>query len=90
MNVKQMRKRASHAASLKRSERLKRLLACLSTEYQTGKQLQIKTKSLAVHSDIHELRCEGIPVAPAKYFGRNRNGSKIYGYKLREERKELI
>jgi hypothetical protein len=50
MNVKQMRKRASHAANLK-----------------------------------HELRCEGIPVAPAKYFGKNSNGKKIYGYKLMEK-----
>lgn len=86
MNVKQMRKRASHAASLKRSERLQRLLRALSADYyKTTSILQAQTGSMAIHSDIHELRCEGVPVAPAKYFGRNRNGSKIYGYKLMEK-----
>jgi hypothetical protein len=86
MNVKQMRKRASHAANLKRSERLQRLLKALRADcYKTTCMLQTETGSMAVHSDIHELRCEGIPVAPAKYFGKNSNGKKIYGYKLMEK-----
>ena len=86
MNVKQMRKRASHAASLKRSERLQRLLRALSADYyKTTSILQAQTGSMAIHSDIHELRCEGVPVAPAKYFGKNSNGKKIHGYKLMEK-----
>ena len=86
MNVKQMRKRASHAANLKRSERLQRLLRALSADYyKTTSILQAQTGSMAIHSDIHELRCEGVPVAPAKYFGKNSNGKKIYGYKLMEK-----
>lgn len=86
MDVKQMRKSASHAASLKRSERLQNLLKALRTDYyKTTCMLQTETGSMAVHSDIHELRCDGVPVAPAKYFGRNSNGKKIYGYKLIKE-----
>lgn len=81
--IKNIRK--SHYANVNKSNRLKRLLS----ELQNGKllstvELQHKTGSMAIHSDIHELRCNGINVSRAKYIGTH-NGNRIYGYQIENQ-----
>jgi hypothetical protein len=74
----------SHAADLSRSDRLQRLHKLLSQGgIYTTARIQSETGSMAVHSDAHELRQNGVPVAPAVYLGRL-DGRKVYGYKLEE------
>ena len=73
----------SHAANLENSDRLKSLHRALSVGgiFTTAK-LQTLTGSMAIHSDIHELRQNGIPVSKAIYIGKNGEGKKVYGYQL--------
>ena len=73
----------SHAAKLMNSDRLLFLLNIfLLGEWYTTKELEKKTGSTAVHTDIHELRKNGVKISPAKYCGVNSNGRKIYKYRL--------
>ena len=73
----------SHAANLENSDRLKGLHKALSAGgiFTTAK-LQTLTGSMAIHSDIHELRQNGVPVSKAIYIGKNGEGKKVYGYQL--------
>ena len=72
----------SHAANVQKSARLKRLLGELSSgSLKTTGELQKKTGSMAIHSDVHELRCNGIQIGKAVYLGVQ-NGNKVYGYQL--------
>lgn len=72
----------SHAANIQKSARLKRLLSALQADrLRSTAELQAETGSMAIHSDAHELRCNGIPVSNAVYMGKE-NGHKKYGYKL--------
>jgi hypothetical protein len=72
----------SHAAILNKSERLKKLDALLCDgELHTTKEIQERTGSVAVHSDIHELRCNGRNISPAIYLGRTEANRKIHAYR---------
>jgi bacteriocin-like protein len=73
----------SHAASIKNSDRLKKLLTALqSGRMMTTKELQNITGGVAINSNIHELRQNGIKIAPAVYMGMTDTRSKVYGYQL--------
>jgi hypothetical protein len=73
----------SHAAKADRSPRLQKLLSILKDGniYSTAR-LHSATGSMAVHTDIHELRCNGYKIT-RHYIGRVNNRS-VYGYKLEE------
>ncbi len=72
----------SHAAKFNESTRLKKLHSVLSTGgiFSTAR-LQTETGSVAIHTDIHELRQNGYNIS-CHYLGKNGNGNKVYGYKL--------
>lgn len=74
-------KKQSHFADLSKSGRLKSLHSVLARGgvFSTAK-LQSETGSMAIHSDVHELRCNGVEVN-CQYIGRV-NGKKVYGYSL--------
>jgi hypothetical protein len=76
-------KSLSHAAKIENSDRLQKVQALLSQGgiFTTAK-IQSETGSMAVHSDVHELRCNGVPVSRAIYLGRNSEGRRVHGYKL--------
>lgn len=76
-------KMKSHAAKADRSPRLQKLLSILKDGniYSTAR-LHSATGSMAVHTDIHELRCNGYKIT-RHYIGRVNNRS-VYGYKLEE------
>jgi hypothetical protein len=72
----------SHAAKLNKSERLRKLDALLCDGYyHSTKEILEKTGSVAVHSDIHELRCNGRNISPALYLGKTLEGRKMYAYR---------
>ena len=74
---------ASHYANLKKSERLQRIMKILRDRKEhTSIEISDATGSVAVHSDIHELRQNGKRVAPAKYKGLTSAGRKIYSYRM--------
>jgi hypothetical protein len=75
----------SHAGNIYSSERLQKTLERLRQGPATTKQLSEYTGSEAVHSDIHELRQNGINIAPAKYLGKSESGKKIYQYEFVNE-----
>lgn len=71
----------SHAADIDKSARLKKLLEILADGFEyTTAELQEKTGSMAIHTDIHELRSNGYAVK-CRYVGKQ-DGKKIYSYKL--------
>ena len=66
----------------KKSSRLKTLLDILKDGCShTTKELQDRTGSCAVHSDIAEIRANGITVV-RRYAGKNMNGRQINYYSL--------
>lgn len=70
-------------ANIETSSRLLKLLKLLSDGMpHSSAEIQRKTRSMAVHTDIHELRCNGVNVSPALYYGKSRAGRKIYRYRL--------
>lgn len=73
-----------HAAKLSRSPRLKRLLSILRAhpEGMTTMALVQWTGSCAVHSDVAEIRANGVPVA-CEYQGM-RDGRRVFRYRLEE------
>ena len=75
---------AMHAANLSKSERLSRLhrLLVRADKPLTSLQIQRKTGSMAVHTDIAELRANGIPVGPARYESTTAEGRRIFSYAL--------
>ena len=74
-------KMKSHAAKADKSTRLQKLLSVLQRGgiFSTAR-LHSATGSMAVHTDIHELRCNGYKIT-RHYIGRVNNRS-VYGYKL--------
>jgi hypothetical protein len=76
-------KTASHAAKIENSDRLQKVKALLSQGgIFTTARIQTETGSMAVHTDVHELRVRGVPVSRAIYLGRNGEGRRVHGYKL--------
>jgi hypothetical protein len=74
-----------HAADLSRSPRLRRVLDVLKAHPDSGMttlELVHWTGSCAVHSDIAELRANGIKVG-CTYEG-TRNGRRVYRYRLED------
>jgi hypothetical protein len=71
------------------SYRLKKYLPILADMLvHTSAELQRRTGSMAVHSDISDLRKNGVPVADAVYLRTDaKTGRKIYGYYLYESYK---
>lgn len=71
----------SHAADIDKSARLIKLLEILADGFEyTTAELQEKTGSMAIHTDIHELRSNGYAVK-CKYVGKQGN-NRIFAYKL--------
>lgn len=53
----------SHAAKIENSDRLRRTLAVISDgDNYTARDIARHTKSMAVHTDIHELRENGFVI----------------------------
>lgn len=73
-----------HAAKLSRSPRLRRLRDVLEAHPDglTTLALVQWTGSCAVHSDVAELRQNGVPVA-CEYQGK-RDGRRVYLYRIEE------
>ena len=73
-----------HAARLDSSPRLKRTLAVLEAHPDgcTTLELVLLTGSCAAHSDVAELRANGIPVECR--YERTANGRRVYRYRVRE------
>ncbi len=77
------KRRLSHYANINRSTRLQNTMKILADgQYHTTAEIQKITKSAAVHTDIHELRRNGINISPARYQGRTSKGRKIYDYRI--------
>lgn len=73
-----------HAATLSRSARLQAVLAFLSDRGERGattRELQDATGSCAVHSDIAELRANGVTVTRT-YEGKTLFGRQVNRYRL--------
>lgn len=74
-----------HYAKLKNSARLQRLHRYLSDGQPHSTYDIIRhTGICAVNSAAAELRCNGIPVDPAKCIGTTTNGERIYTYQLNQ------
>lgn len=73
-----------HAASLSRSHRLQKTLDVIRAHPGgcTTYELVLLTGSCAVHSDVAELRANGIPVSCA--YERTANGRRVYRYRVEE------
>jgi hypothetical protein len=72
----------SHFANVGKSDRLKRLLKELSDgQKHSTLELQQSTGSMAIHSDIHELRCNNYPVKTT-YGGLSAEGRKVFHHQL--------
>jgi hypothetical protein len=68
-------------ASLKKSKRLQRTLAALGRSWVSTAKIQALTGSMAVGTDISELRHNGKDII-CRYGGRTIDGAKIYLYRL--------
>ncbi len=78
------KKERSHFARIENSDRLKLLLRALRETWcckKTTAYLKAETGSVAVHSDIHELRKNGYKIE-CKYSHTNTDDRKIYVYRL--------
>jgi len=72
----------SHAANLLTSRRLQTLRDALSDgTWHSCWSLQQKTGSMAVHSEIAELRANGLDVRQ-RYSGRTPSGRRISEYRI--------
>lgn len=75
----------THAARIEKSSRLQRTLAALADgKAHTTAEIAHLTGSMAVHTDVHELRRNGYDVA-CQYVGRSPTGRKVYAYRLKTE-----
>lgn len=73
-----------HFAKIDKSERLQRLLGLLRDgKAHTTFDLASATNSMAVHTDIAELRANGHNVR-TRYLGKRADGRRIYAYTLLE------
>jgi hypothetical protein len=72
-----------HKADLKKSARLQLTMAALEDgEPHSTAEISKVTGSMSTHTDISELRANGINIGPAKYLHKSENGRKIYTYQL--------
>lgn len=73
-----------HAARLSNSPRLQRTLDVLRAHPDgcTTLELVLHTGSCAAHSDVAELRANGVNVACA--YDRTANGRRVYRYRIEE------
>lgn len=71
-----------HGGKLESSPRLQAVLTMLQSGPATTIQLQEATRSCAIHSDINDLKKNGIKIKPAKYIGRTPDNRKIFKYEL--------
>ena len=73
-----------HAAKLSRSPRLQRTLDVLRAHPGgcTTLELVLLTGSCAAHSDVAEIRANGIPVSCQ--YERTANGRRVYRYRVEE------
>jgi len=75
------RKGKIHAALVIGNPRLEPImLAIQARKKMTSLELHELTGSMAIHSDIAEIRERGYPISPAKYVGKSAAGRKIYEY----------
>lgn len=75
---------ATHAARLSKSKRLQTVLGVLADgQWHTGAEIQQVSRSMATHSDIHEIRHNGIAVTH-RYNGKTSEGRWISQYRLGE------
>ena len=71
-----------HAAKFDKSKRLQRTLAVLADHQpHTTWQIAQRTQSVAVHTDIAELRANG-NIIESQRLGRTSDGRMIHAYKL--------
>jgi hypothetical protein len=70
-------------ANIERSARLQKTFAALKIGTRTTAELQRETGSMAVHTDIAELRANGKTIK-TQYVGRI-DGRKIYSYTLEDQ-----
>jgi hypothetical protein len=72
------------AARLSRSPRLQAVLEILSERGRIGattREIQLETGSVAVHSDVAELRANGLTVC-CSYDGLSERGRRVYRYAI--------
>lgn len=79
-----MSARPSHAARLETSPRLRALLSALLKAGDRGlttREIFERTESMAIHSDVSELRANGYRVA-CEGTGTTPGGRRIYRYRI--------
>jgi len=77
-----------HFAKLDKSNRLKKTLAALAgNRWKTTDEIRRQTKSVAVHSDISELRRNNKDII-CRYDHKEPNGSRVYRYRLLRPREQ--
>ena len=70
-----------HFANITKSERLKKVLDILADRKEHSTiELAKATDSVAIHSDISEIRANGFPIE-RRYAGKNDNGRQINYYR---------
>ena len=71
-----------HHANIQRSERLRRVLAALSSgQWITTMALGYAAKSTRPSSDVSELRHSGVEV-DCEYVGPSETGARVHKYRL--------
>lgn len=75
----------SHAARIENSDRLRKTLTALSAgHFVTAREIANKTGSMAVHTDIHELRQNGFKIV-CTYKKTATSGRSLPHYQLIEQ-----
>jgi len=72
-------KKTKHCGNPKKSKRLRDTIFALGRSWKTSAEIQRATGSMAVHTDISDLRENGYNI-PSRYLGVT-NGRKIYSYR---------
>jgi biotin operon repressor len=71
-----------HSGNLATSQRLQDTLRCLVPgQWVSAFKIAVTTNSLAVHSDISDLRLNGVQIEQ-RYNGYTENGKRISEYRL--------
>jgi len=85
MEIKQLNmfsEKKAHFADIKNSRRLQGVLEILQDGAEhTTFDIMLKTKSCAVHTDIYELRKNGIKI-DCRQNGKSETGRKVFVYKI--------
>ena len=72
-----------HAANLEHSPRLKRMLRALRGGWHSTMELCRAVDSCAVHSDVAELRANGIGIETFSHV--NSNGRRVWYYRIEKQ-----